>query len=181
MHAAPRLDETAHMTDSADTRVEPPYTGDERQQLTAFLDFLRGTIAHKSAGLSEPDAHRSVLPSPLMTVAGLLSHLRWVEAYWFDVSLGGQPNRAPYSAERPDGEFEIAADLSLDQLLADYAEQCARSREVTAAMGLDDTVAFRGEHRLSLRWVLIHMIEETGRHAGHLDVIRELLDGVTGE
>ncbi|SER98190.1 DinB family protein [Actinokineospora terrae] len=169
------------MTEIHDPRVEPPYQGDERLLLAAFLDFLRGTIAHKSAGLSEADAHRSVLPSPLMTVAGLLSHLRWVEAYWFDVALRGQPNRAPYSAERPDGEFEIAADLSLERLLADYAEQCAHSREVIAAMGLDDIVTFRGDKLLTPRWVLMHMIEETGRHAGHLDVIRELLDGTTGE
>ncbi|WP_253889833.1 DinB family protein [Actinokineospora diospyrosa] len=171
------------MTDTSaqDTRVDPPFHGDERELLSAFLDYLRGTIAHKSAGLSEEDTHRSVLPSPLMTVAGLLSHLRWVEAYWFEVALSGQPDRAPYSAEHPDGEFEIAANLTTAELLADYAGQCERSREITAGLGLDDTVAFRDGKRLSLRWVLIHMVEETGRHAGHLDVIRELLDGATGE
>ncbi|PPK67540.1 DinB family protein [Actinokineospora auranticolor] len=164
-----------------DTRVAPPYAGGELDQLNAFLDFLRATIARKSEGLSEADAHRSVLPSPLMTVAGLLSHLRWVEAYWFDTALAGNPDRAPYSKEHPDGEFEIAAELTLDQLLADYAEQCARSREIIAGLALDDTVPFRGDQRLNPRWVLLHMIEETGRHAGHLDVIRELLDGATGE
>ncbi|MBM7775783.1 putative damage-inducible protein DinB [Actinokineospora baliensis] len=171
------------MTDTPvnDPRVEPPYQGDERELLSAFLDYLRATIAFKSEGLSEADTHRSVLPSPLMTVAGLLSHLRWVEAYWFEVALSGQPNRAPYSAERPDGEFEIAANLTTAELLADYAQQCERSREVTAGLALDDTVAFRDGKQLSLRWVLIHMIEETGRHAGHLDVIREFLDGATGE
>ncbi|GLZ42164.1 DinB family protein [Actinokineospora sp. NBRC 105648] len=168
------------MTDTS-TRVDPPFDGGQLEQTSAFLDFLRGTIALKSAGLSEQDAHRPVLPSPLMTVAGLLSHLRWVEAYWFDVVLAGNPDRAPYNAEHPDGEFEIAAELTLDQLLADYAEQCERSRVIAAGLGLDDTVAFRGDKRLNLRWVLLHMIEETGRHAGHLDVIRELLDGTTGE
>ncbi len=166
---------------SLETRPELPYSGTELDLLNGFLDHQRATVHLKASGLSEPDAHRSVLPSPLMTVAGLLSHLRWVEAFWFDVALGGQPDRAPYSAEHPDGEFEVAADLTLDRLLAEYAEQCDNSRRVVAGMGLEDVVAFRGSEQLSPRWVLLHMIEETARHAGHLDVVREFLDGVTGE
>ncbi|MGQ0841059.1 DinB family protein [Actinokineospora sp.] len=168
------------MTDAI-TRVDPPMAGGELDQLSGFLDYLRGTIELKATGLSEEDAHRALLPSELMTVAGLLSHLRWVEAYWFESVLNGRPDRAPYSKEDPDGEFRIAAELKLDQLLADYSAQCATSREIAGGMGLDDDVDFRGDRRVNLRWVLIHMIEETGRHAGHLDVIRELLDGTTGE
>ncbi|WP_158843029.1 DinB family protein [Saccharothrix deserti] len=164
-----------------DNRIQLPFTGDERALLTGFLDFLRGTIELKCAGLSEEDARRSVLPSQLNTAAGIVKHLRWVEAYWFRVALGGQPDAAPYSREDPDADWRIEPGETISGLLADYAEECTASRELVAGLDLDHEVAFRGDKVLSVRWVLIHMIEETGRHAGHLDVVRELLDGVTGE
>ncbi|GGP48921.1 DinB family protein [Saccharothrix coeruleofusca] len=165
----------------ADTRVEPPYTGDERTLLTAFLDYLRETIAFKCAGLSDEDASRSVLPSPLTTAAGIVKHLRWVEEYWFHVRLGGYPSQAPYSPDDPDVDWRLAPGETISGLLDDYAGQCAVSRRLVAGWDLDHEVPFRGDKALSVRWVLIHMIEETGRHAGQLDVVRELLDGVTGE
>ncbi len=166
---------------TAATRTDPPYTGGELAQAEGFLDYLRATVVMKAAGLSEDDAHRSVLPSELMTVAGLLSHLRWVEAYWFRTVLCGEPDQAPYSKERPDGEFEDAAHLPTAQLIADYEAECANSRAVTARLPLDHSVPFRNGGDVNVRWVVLHMIEETGRHAGHLDIIRELLDGETGE
>jgi uncharacterized damage-inducible protein DinB len=165
---------------STETRIDPPPVADESTQLSAFLDFHRATVVTKAAGLSEEDAHRSLLPSKLMTVAGLLSHLRWVEAYWFDVVLNGQPDRAPWSKDEPDGEFTAAADMTLEQLIDDYRAQCATNREITAALTLD-TVRARGENEYNVRWVVLHMIEETARHVGHLDLIREQLDGATGE
>jgi uncharacterized damage-inducible protein DinB len=168
------------MTTTLDDRQDPPWVADERTQLTAFLDLQRGTILFKASGLSEEDGHKAVIPSPLMTVAGLLSHLRWVEAYWFKTVLDGQPDLAPYSKERPDGEFEVAAELTLAQLTEEYRAECARSNEIAAALDLDHSVPFRGA-AVTVRWVLLHMIEETGRHAGHLDVMRELIDGATGE
>ena len=161
-------------------RTDPPMTGDERAQLMGFVQYFRDTIRCKTAGLSEQDAHRPVLPSPLMTVAGLVSHLRWVEAYWFQVILGGRPDEAPYTDEDPDAEFKVA-DRTLAELLDEYDAECSRSDTIVAARQLDDEVPFRKDRRVNLRWVLLHMVEETGRHAGHLDAIRELLDGVTGE
>ncbi|WP_309116603.1 DinB family protein [Saccharothrix sp.] len=162
-------------------RVDIAFTGDERTLLTGFLDYLRGTIELKCAGLSEEDARRSTLPSPLNTAAGIVKHLRWVEHYWFEVALLGRPMAAPYTREDPDADWRIEPGETISGLLADYAEQCGVSRDIAAGLDLDHEVAFRGDQRLSTRWVLIHMIEETGRHAGHLDVVRELLDGVTGE
>lgn len=173
-------DRLAAMT-STETRIDPPYVADESTQLNAFLDYHRATVVTKAAGLSEEDAHRSLLPSELMTVAGLLSHLRWVEAYWFDHVLDGQPDVQPYTEEDPDAEFRIAGEMTLDQLIADYLAQCATSREITARLGLDDVVDFRGDKQVNVRWVIVHMIEETARHVGHLDLIREQLDGATGE
>ncbi|MEU4442181.1 DinB family protein [Actinosynnema sp. NPDC050801] len=164
-----------------DNRIELPYTGDERVLLSGFLDFLRGTIELKCAGLSDADAARSVLPSQLNTAAGIVKHLRWVEHYWFEVALAGGPSKAPYTKEDPDADWRVEPGETISGLLADYAAQCRASRELVAGLDLDHEVAFRGDKQLSVRWVLIHMIEETGRHAGHLDVVRELLDGVTGE
>lgn len=164
-----------------DLRVDPPLTGDERALLGGFLDYLRGTIELKCAGLSEEDAVRSTLPSPLLTAAGIVKHLLWVEDYWFAVILAGGPDHAPYSRADPDADWRIGTGETISGLLADYAAQCAVSREIVAGLELDHEVPFRDKGTVSVRWVLIHMVEETGRHAGHLDVVRELLDGSTGE
>ncbi|MGH3623066.1 MAG: DinB family protein [Sciscionella sp.] len=169
------------MTTSEITRIDPPMTGDERAVLDGFLDYQRATVHHKCRGLSDSDAHRVLLPSELTTVAALVSHLRWVEAYWFGTVLDGQPDRAPYSAADPDGEFRAAAGRPLAELLAEYAQECERSRIITAGLALGAEVPFRDRGRLNVRWVLAHMIDETARHAGHLDLLREQLDGVTGE
>lgn len=168
------------MTQSDPERVDPPRRGGDRELLTSYLDYQRDTVHLKCAGLSDEDARRPLLPSEMTTVAGLVSHLRWVEAYWFDVVLGGQPDVAPYSVQDPDGEFRVALHLPLHVLLADYRAQCAANRALVARMDLDDESP-ADRRGVSVRWVLLHMIEETARHAGHLDILRELLDGVTGE
>jgi uncharacterized damage-inducible protein DinB len=161
-------------------RVDPPMTGDELAQLTGFLDFLRATVHLKAADVSDADAQRSTLRSPLMTMAGVISHLRWVERYWFSEILGARPNNPPYTDDNPDGDFTAATDRPLADLLAEYAAECAAGRQVLAKLHLDTEVPFR-DRLVTTRWVVIHMIEETGRHAGHLDIIRENLDGTTGE
>ncbi|HEX9338623.1 MAG TPA: DinB family protein [Pseudonocardiaceae bacterium] len=161
-------------------RELPPYTGDESAQINSYLDWQRATVHLKSAGLSDADAHRSTIRSPLITVASLVSHLRWVERYWFSEVLGGIPHEAPYTKENPDGDFTVAADRPLAALLAEYADECDTSRLVVAKLDLDTEVPHK-EYLLSVRWVVLHMIEETARHAGHLDIVRENLDGVVGE
>ena len=173
------------MTHTTPERVRPPYTADERSQLIGWLDMQRAIISWKCEGLAEEDARRAVLPaSPLMTVAGLVSHMRWVEHTWFEVVfLGGSTEGNPQFLERPeDADMMPAADVPLTQLLEEYAAQCARTNEIVAAASLDD-VGRRTDFKFgqaSLRWMLLHMIEETARHAGHLDVVRELLDGELG-
>jgi uncharacterized damage-inducible protein DinB len=147
------------------------------------LRFQRQTVRKKAEGLSEADAHRAFLPSPLMTVAGLVSHLRWNEHSWFEVSLLGLPNRGPWTEDgHPDVEMMVD-NVPLAQLLDEYDEQCARSNEIVGGLPLDtvERSAPDGERACSLRWILLHMIEETARHNGHLDILREFADGVTGE
>lgn len=155
---------------------------DERTMLVGFLQWQRDAIARKCEGLGEELAHRATLPtSPLMSVAGLVSHLRWVEHSWFETIMLGEPDRGPWTDDDPDEEFKVD-DVPLARLLEEYRRQAARSDEIVASLGLDArTVNERraGGHP-SVRWVLIHMIEETARHAGHIDVIREHLDGTTG-
>ena len=160
-----------------------PQPHDERAALIDRLRFQRQTVRKKAEGLSEADAHRAFLPSPLMTVAGLVSHLRWNEHSWFEVSLLGLPNRGPWTeGGHPDVEMMVD-DVPLAQLLDEYDEQCARSNEIVAGLPLDtvERSAPDGERACSLRWILLHLIEETARHNGHLDILRELADGVTGE
>ncbi|HEV2781828.1 MAG TPA: DinB family protein [Actinophytocola sp.] len=164
------------------SRTRPPFDADERTQLVGWLDMQRAIIAWKAEGLSEEDAHRSVLPtSPFMTVAGIVSHMRWVEHCWFEVLFLGRPATGP-QFEGPEDADMMVEDVPLGQLLDEYARQCALSNEIVASHTLDDV----GKHpdfkaaAATLRWMLLHMIEETARHAGHLDTIRELLDGAKG-
>jgi hypothetical protein len=162
------------------TDPQPP---DERAALMDRLRFQRQTVRKKADGLSEADAHRAFLPSPLMTVAGLVSHLRWNEHSWFEVSLLGLPNRGPWTeGGHPDVEMMVD-DVPLGRLLDEYDGQCARSDEIAAGLPLEavERSVPDGLHACSLRWILLHMIEETARHNGHLDILRELADGVTGE
>jgi uncharacterized damage-inducible protein DinB len=165
------------MTTADLTRVDPPMTGGERAQLTGFLDFLRAEVHVKMAGLSEEDAHRCTVRSPLLTVAGIVSHLRRAERHWFTGVLGGRPPHLPQDTA---DDFLVARDRPLTELLGEYSAECETSRQVVARLDLDTEVPFRASGLVSARWVVLHMVEETGRHAGHLDMIRENLDGVTG-
>ncbi|MFF2773980.1 DinB family protein [Streptomyces sp. NPDC058052] len=166
------------------TRIDDtPSAWDERTQLTTFLDYARDTARAKCDGVSAEDARRALLPgSPLMTMSGLVSHLRWVEYYWFRVVFLGEEDEGPWTEEDPDREMRIAVDVPLPRLLDEYAEQSARHRALVAGHGLDARAerAVRGGVHVDLRWILLHLTEETARHNGHLDILREMLDGTTG-
>ncbi|MFH8253468.1 DinB family protein [Streptomyces roseolus] len=167
------------MTRTDDT----PPAWDERTQLTTFLDYARDTALAKCEGISEEDARKALLPhSPLMTVSGLVNHLRWVEYYWFQVVFLGEEDEGPWTEEDPDREMRVAVDFPLPQLLDEYAAHSARYRELAAAHSLDSKAArpVRDGLHVDLRWILLHLTEETARHNGHLDILREMLDGTTG-
>ncbi|MER7175506.1 DinB family protein [Streptomyces mesophilus] len=166
------------------TRIgDSPPAWDERTQLTTFLDYARDTARAKCEGVSAENARKALLPgSPLMTMCGVINHLRWVEYYWFQVVFLGEEDHAPITDEDPDGEMRIAVDFPLPQLLDEYAEQSARYRELVAGNDLDKRAVgtIRNGLHVDLRWILLHLTEETARHNGHLDIMRELLDGTTG-
>lgn len=164
-------------------RVRPSYGADERTQLTGWLDMQRSVVHWKCEGLSAEGAHRAVLPgSPLMTMAGVVSHMRWVEHLWFEIVLMGRAEEGPWFEEGPEDADMRVAGVSLDRLLSEYAQQCAVSDAIIADHALDDVARRPGPSGAapSLRWILFHMIEETARHAGHMDAMRELIDGGRG-
>ncbi|GAA6526948.1 DinB family protein [Intrasporangium sp. DVR] len=168
-------------------RDRPAFVADERTQLVGWLDLQREIVRWKCEGVSDADAHRVVIPSsPLMTVAGVVSHLRWTEHTWFEVSFLGGPIEGPQFEQGPGGE-ELDQDWRVDgvplsALVEDYRRQCERSNEIIAAHALEQTGLGQGwpSAGATLRWMLHHMLEETARHLGHLDIVRELLDGQKG-
>lgn len=165
------------------TRTDMPPAPDERASLATFLDYVRDTARAKCDDVSPEDARRAPLPgSPLMTLCGLISHLHWVEYYWFQVVFLGEEDQGPWTEEDPDREMRIALGVPLADLLSAYEAQCARYRELVAANDLDTGAkrARDGRGPVNLRWILLHLIEETARHNGHLDILRELADGRTG-
>jgi hypothetical protein len=158
---------------AADERVA---AGSEREVLEAFLELYRGIVPRKLAGLADVDARRALVPSAT-TLLGLVRHLACVEREWFAEVLGGAPPPDPPPAL--DG-FAVGPGDTVAAVLADYAAACAGSRAVAAGLGLDDAVPHPRLGSVSLRWVYVHLIEETARHAGHADILREQTDGATG-
>ncbi|MFG1890538.1 DinB family protein [Micromonospora sp. NPDC049051] len=155
-------------------------TGDERAVLESFLDFHRGVLLRKLRGLSDADAARRLVPSAT-TVAGLVKHLILVERNWFPCLLAPGPDDVYLSTEEDAlASFTLTDDDTVERLAAAYEQACARSREVAARFDLDHVVPQPQLGEVSLRWILVHMIEETARHAGHADILRELTDGATG-
>ncbi|OLT41275.1 mini-circle protein [Saccharomonospora sp. CUA-673] len=165
-------------------RARPPLDADERTAITGWLGLQRQILRWKCEGLSDGDAHRSVVPtSPAMTMAGLVSHMRWTEHTWLEVLfLGGDETQNPAFDESADGADWDTGGRPLAELVTEYDAQCARSDAIIAAASLDDLGRHPGFRAgsINLRWMLIHLVEETARHAGHADIVRELLDGTKG-
>ncbi len=168
-------------------RTEPDPSGTELEQLTQYLDYQRATMLLKSEGLDTAQLGRALPPSSL-TIAGLLFHLALVEESWLEVRFLGLPVREPWIGidwdSDPEWEFRTALKLHADAVRQRYDDACARSRlVVAAATDLDQmsVTPFPDGRHFSLRWVLLHLIEETARHAGHADLLREAIDGTVGE
>ena len=157
---------------------------DERTTLDTFLDYYRELMKRKVSGLSEDDARRSLVPS-LTTLAGLIKHMTRVEESWFQHRLAQrQVDELPMVRqmfEDEEAEWRVGSGDTLEALIAAYDEQCAASRETAARYELDHVVPHSVLGQVSLRWILVHMIEETARHAGHADILREQIDGSIGD
>lgn len=170
-------------------RVEPPLTGNERETLLGFLDYQRATFAWKIAGLDAAGLSFR-FESSAMTLGGMAQHLALVEDSWFS-RLQGRELGSPWDAvdwdEDPDWEWHAAANEPPESLRALWQAAVERSRtavaDALAEEGLDQLArwSFRDGRSPSLRWIICHMIEEYARHNGHADLLREAVDGETGE
>lgn len=164
----------------------PAFITPDKEMLNAFLDYHRAVLLHKLEGLSEENLRRRSLPSTTMTLLSIVKHLAYTERDWFQIIFAGQGQETepPWSEEDPDADWRIEPDETTEQILAFYQSQVEKSRQITAANNLDDLTSTSFSYspkQRSLRWVLLHMIEETARHNGHADLLRESIDGVTGD
>lgn len=161
-------------------RPEPPHAGSEKDTLEGFLDWQRATVLWKLEGLSDPDLRRPMTASGL-TMLGLVKHLAYVERWWFQTVFLDRDVSYPWTDEDPDAEFRIEPGESATDVLALYAQETAEARAIVKGASLDDGSTHPPRTGYSLRWIVTHMMEETARHNGHLDLMREAIDGVTGE
>jgi uncharacterized damage-inducible protein DinB len=179
------------MTDVDDQgRPEPPQAADEIATLLGFLDYQRATLAWKTAGLDSAGLNTTVAASSI-TLGGLLKHMALVEDSWFSRRLHGNDRRPPFDtvdwSADPDWEWHSAAEDSPEDLVGLWRDACSRSHRLVADAladgGLDRPAEVRWPDGTapSLRWIVVHMIEEYARHNGHADLIREAVDGETGE
>jgi uncharacterized damage-inducible protein DinB len=159
-------------------RDELVSTGAERQVLEAFLDLYRDIVKRKLAGLSDEQIRERRVPSQT-TLGGLVKHLAAVEWEWFQVVLAGRSGDGPDAPPQGDG-WTLSSDDTAENLLAGYERACAASRRAAAGFSLDDQVPHPRLGQVSLRWIYVHMIEESARHVGHSDILREQTDGATG-
>lgn len=168
-----------------DARTDPPVAAGEAATVVGFLDLLRETVALKTAGL-DADQLRAAHPPSAMTLGGMLKHLAFVEDHWVGQVLLGRPPSPPWDTapweDDPDWDWHSAADDDAAALRSLWRSAVERSR---ADLPLDDlgrlSAVERHGERVSVRYVLVHLVEEYGRHAGHADLLREALDGATGE
>lgn len=165
-------------------RAHPDRTTDERTALEQWIDFHRDTLLQKCAGLSaEQLKQRSVPPSGL-SLLGLVRHLTEVERWWFRMHANGEDIGFPFDPDQTGADFSDVDGADAEADLAVYREEIEAARVAVADKDLELEVPSRGDHperTRNVRWIFLHMIEEYARHNGHADLLRESIDGATGE
>lgn len=172
------LSVTGHKVEAMSGRV--PFTGDEKESLQVSLDRHRDVVLWKLEGLDEEQARRPMTPSGT-SLLGLVKHLAAVEYSWFCETFGRETEPLPFDDDDENADLRPTPEESVADMVAFYGRARSAADQVIGETELDDLgTAWFGD-RVSMRWVLIHMIEETARHAGHMDIVRELIDGATGD
>ncbi|MGI8433372.1 MAG: DinB family protein [Nocardioidaceae bacterium] len=168
------------MTPPAD-RVKVPTVADERTTLDGWLDFHRRTLTWKCEGLTDQQLRSRPVPPSSLSLIGLVRHMAEVERGWFASHFGIDAPALYCPEEDPDGDFDNVdtADVAAD--LQTFAREVARYREGAKEFDLDHVDHASGGRTFSLRWIYTHMIEEYARHNGHADLLREAIDGATGD
>ena len=150
----------------------PPGTDDERELLLSWLAFLRGAVLRNAEGISDDEA-RWTPPGALIPLVGIVNHLTRVEWRWIDGGMRGE------QTSRSEEEFRPGDELTITAAVVAYRERAKATEEAVRELSLAEPCQI--QEGTDLRWVLLHLINETARHAGHADAVRELLDGTTGE
>ena len=151
--------------------------------LLAWLEFHRSTLATKCTGLTDDQLRQRSVPPSRLTLLGLVRHMAKVERYWFRQLFAGEDLPKLYGAkERPDTDFDDVEDADVAQAFTDWQRECEVARHITGQAHSLDAVGARQRYgeEVSMRWILLHMIEEYARHNGHADLLRESIDGTTG-
>ncbi|MEV6525999.1 DinB family protein [Longispora sp. NPDC051575] len=166
---------------SSPSRAEPPQIAGEKTSLSGYLDFHRATLERKCAGLTADQLRdRPVTPSRL-SLLGIMRHLADTERLWIANRYGSLDLPPLYfSAENPDGDFEDLNTADPSAVLATWREACDLSRDIVSAASLDDLGVRADGTSVTLRWIVLRVLEEYARHNGHADLLRESLDGSTG-
>ncbi|MFF9171582.1 MULTISPECIES: DinB family protein [unclassified Streptomyces] len=164
-----------------DGRPVPLLTGEERPMLESWLAFHRATLELKCAGLEDRQVRRAAAEPSSLTLLGLVQHLAEVERNWFQRVFAGLDVPPVFGEE---SGYDLDPDRGLDEVLVIWRREVARGQELCAGRPLEATGRIVDGPmtgvEVSLRWVLIHMIEEYARHNGHADILRERIDGTTG-
>ena len=156
-----------------------PVTGDEGPMLVSILNKQREVMVWKLEGLTDEELRRPMTPSGT-NLLGIVKHLAAVEYGWFCTTFGRATEPLPFDNEDEDADLRVNDDESTEDILGFYRRACDASDLAMGELGLDaEGTAWFGD-TVSMRWVILHMIEETARHAGHADILRELIDGSTG-
>jgi uncharacterized damage-inducible protein DinB len=163
------------------TRRDPPESGDERAMLDGYLDFHRETLRWKCAGLTDDQLKTRSVPTSALTLLGLVRHITEVERSWFFRFLDRTADPIYFTEARQNDDFDALDSAPPAEVFSRWDAELDRIRLDIAAVPLDAEFTDRRGTPYSLRWVYIHMIEEYARHNGHADLIREGIDGVTGE
>jgi len=166
-------------------RAEPPLVAGERASLESWLEFHRRTLLVKCAGLTSDQLKLRPVPPSTLSLLGLVRHMTDVEHWWFTMHAGRAGSGLRYSTDAdPDGEFNQTESADAEADLRTYRAEIERSNAAVAGVDLDLVVPSRGDHPdrvRDVRWIFQHMIEEYARHNGHADIIREQIDGATGD
>jgi uncharacterized damage-inducible protein DinB len=158
-----------------------PRTADERATLVAFLEWQRSTLARKCVGLTAEQLRLRSAPPSTLSLLGLIRHLTDVERGWFRRTLALEKVGKLYATEAdPDADFNNIDGADVDQTLAAWRSECEQASQIIGRYQLTDEGRQRTGRAVSLRWILVHMIEEYSRHNGHADLLRERIDGATG-
>jgi uncharacterized damage-inducible protein DinB len=168
-------------------RIDPSVAADERTTLLAFLDWYRATLLLKADGLTDEQARTTSVAPSTLNLMGLVRHMAEVERNWFQRCMLDRPAEPLFYTEDEELDLHPPPDATLAEAVAALLAEIAAADQVIAGHGLDD-VSVRerrtedgGTFHPNLRWILVHMIEEYARHAGHADLLREAIDGVTGD